>query len=66
MVEWANVHNAWMGSRVTSEVKTEIDAVTRAHGQPIAFLTADWASLFLQFRVWLGVSIRDGKLPSQM
>ena len=64
-VEWANVHNAWLASKVNVEVKTKVEAVTRAHGQPITLLTADWASLIVQFKTQYGMSIHDAKLPAQ-
>ena len=49
-VEWANIHNAWLAVKVNHEVKTRVDAVARAHGQPIQYLTADWASMLVQFK----------------
>ena len=64
-VEWANVHNAWLASKVNVEVKTKVEAVTRAHGQPITLLTADWASLIVQFKTQYGMSIHDAKPPAQ-
>ena len=47
------------------EAKTKVDAVTLAHGQPITFLTVDWASLIIQFKMHYGMSIHDAKLPAQ-
>ena len=64
-MEWTIVHNAWLASRVNVEVKAKVDAVIRAHGQPITFLTADWASLIVQFKMHCGMSIHDVKLPAQ-
>ena len=34
-VEWANIHNARLAVKVNQEVKSKVDAVARAHGQPI-------------------------------
>ena len=48
--EWSKIHKAWLQSKVTAEVKVKVDAVTRAHGQPIQFLSSDWASLVVQFK----------------
>ena len=47
-VEWANIHNA----------------VARAHGQPIQYLTADRASMLVQFKKQYGLNIHDAKLPA--
>ena len=49
-VEWANIHNAWLAAKVNHEVKTKVDAVARAHGQPIQYLAADWASVLFQLK----------------
>ena len=64
-VEWANIHNAWLASKVNLEVKTRVDAVARAHGQPIQYLTKDWASMLFQFKTQYGLNIHEAKLPSQ-
>ena len=57
-VEWAKNHNAWLASKVNLEVKTRVDAVARAHGQPIQYLTKDWASILFQFKTQYGLKIR--------
>ena len=67
-VEWANIHNAWLASKVNLEVKTRVDAVARAHGQPIQYLTKDWASMLFQFKntIWAEHTRREvanTKLP---
>ena len=64
-VEWANIHNAWSASKVNLEVKTKVDAVARAHGQPIQYLTKDWASMLFQFKTQYGLNTHEAKLPSQ-
>ena len=64
-VGWANIHNAWLASKVNLEVKTRVDAVARAHGQPIQYLTKDWASTLFQFKTQYGLNIHEAKLPSQ-
>ena len=58
-VKWANIHNAWLSVKVNQEVKSKVDAVARAHGQPIQYLTADWASMIFQFKQQHGMSIHD-------
>ena len=62
--EWANTHNAWLAAKVNLEVKTRVDAVARAHGQPIQNLTKDRASMLLQFKTQYGLNIHEAKLPS--
>ena len=64
-VEWANIHNAWLAVKVNQEVKSKVDAVVRALGQPIQHLTADWASMIFQFKQQNGMNIHDAKLPAQ-
>ena len=63
--DWAKVHNAWLSAKVNVDVKTKVDAVSRAHGQPITFFTADWARLVVQFTLQYWMSIYDATLPSQ-
>ena len=65
-VEWANIRNAWLAVKVNHEVKTRVDAVARAHGQHIQYLTADWASMLVQFKKkQYGLNIHEAKLPAQ-
>ena len=64
-VESANIHNAWLSVKVKQEVKTKVEAAARAHGQPIQYLTADWASMIFQFKQQYGLNIHDAKLPAQ-
>ena len=42
-----------------------VDAVARAHRQPIQYLTKDWASMLFQFKTQCGLNIHEAKLPSQ-
>ena len=64
-VEWANIHNAWLAAKVNHEVKTRVDAVAQAHGQPIQYPTKDWASMLFQFKTQYVLNIHEVKLPSQ-
>ena len=64
-VKWAHIHNAWLASKVNLEVKTRMDAVARAHGQPSQHLTKEWASMMFQFKTQHGLNIQEVKLPSQ-
>ena len=59
VVEWTNKHNAWLAAKVNLEVKTRVDAVARAHGQPIQYLTKDWASMLLQLKTQYGLNIHE-------
>ena len=61
-VDWANIHNAWLAVKVNHEVKTRVDAVARAHGQPIQYLTADWASMLVQFKKKYGLKHTQGEV----
>ena len=53
--EWANIHKAWLQVKVYGEVRVKVDAVPRALGQPISFLTADRAYLVVQVKPKFGV-----------
>ena len=64
-VGWANIHNAWLSVKVSQEVKSKVDAVGRAYGQPIQYLTLDWASMIFQFKQQYWMNIHDAKLPAQ-
>ena len=48
--EWAKLNMVWKQARITCDTKDRVDAVKRAHGEPVSFLTADWVSLLRQFR----------------
>ena len=51
--------------KVNQEVKSKVDAFARAYGQPIQYLTADWASVIFQFKQQYGMNFHDAKLPAQ-
>ena len=62
--EWAKLNMVWKQARITCDTKDRVDAVKRAHGEPVSFLTADWVSLLRQFKQQRG-KIQDSELPAQ-
>ena len=65
-VEWANIHNAWLAAKVNLEVETRVDAIARAHKQPIQDLTRDWASMLFQFKTQYGLNIHEAIAITQL
>ena len=61
--EWAKLNMVWKQARITCDTKDRVDAVKRAHGEPVSFLTADWTSL-LREKQQRG-KIQDNELPAQ-
>ena len=51
--------------KLVFQVKAPVDAVSRAHGQPISFLIADCAALLVQFKKKFGITIHNAKLFTQ-
>ena len=43
--EMAKMVKAWNSAKVQAEAKTKVDAVAKAHGEPISMLKCDWVSL---------------------
>ena len=62
--EWAKLNMVWKQTRITCDTKDRVDAVKRAHGEPVSFLTADWTSLLREFKQQRG-KIQDNELPAQ-
>ena len=62
--EWAKLNMVWKQARITCDTKDRVDAVKRAHGEPVSFLTADWVSLLREFKQQRG-KIQDSELPAQ-
>ena len=63
--EMAQLIAAWEESKIQSETKNRVDAVARAHGEPISHLPADWESIMKGFRQEYGARIPEYYLPSQ-
>ena len=64
-LEIAKLVKAWRTSSLQAEVKSKVDAVQKAHGEPIQMLSEDWASLMRQFKEKFGRNIHASKLPAQ-
>ena len=63
--EMAKMVKAWNSAKVQAEVKTNVDAVAKAHGEPISMLKCDWVSLMTRFGDQHGDNIHETKLPAQ-
>ena len=63
--ELAQLIAAWEESKVQCETKTKVDAVARAHGEPISHLPADWESIMKGYKQKHGANIPEYYLPSQ-
>ena len=57
------VITAWLQAHVQSETKLEVDAIAKAHGEPISMPTADCTSFMVQFNKQYGDDILDERLP---
>ena len=55
----------WNQAKLQSEAKQKVDAVTRAHGEPITMLACDWVSLMNQFKSKYIMQIHETRLPAQ-
>ena len=63
--EMAKMVKAWNSAKVQAEVKTKVDAVAKAHGEPISMLKCDWVSLMTRFGDQHGDSIHETRPPAQ-
>ena len=48
-LELTKIFKAWSTAKVQSDTKRKVDAVQKAHGEPVMLLSEDWASLIRQF-----------------
>ena len=53
-LEFAKISKAWSSAKIAAETKEKIDAVHRAHGEPVQMLEGDWVSLIRAFKVKYG------------
>ena len=44
-LEFAKISKAWNSAKNNAETKQKIDAIHRAHGEPVQMLEGDWANL---------------------
>ena len=58
--EKAKMVKVWNSGKVQAEVKTKVDAVAKAHGEPISMLKCDWVSLMTRFGDQHGDNILEG------
>ena len=67
-LELAKISKAWSTAKVQADTKRKVDAVQKAHGepvqQPVQLLSKDWASLMRQFKKKYG-KMHPSKLPGQ-
>ena len=64
-LEFAKISNAWSSAKITAETKQKIDALHRAHGEPVQMLEGDWGNLKLAFKIKYGKQIHPSRLPAQ-
>ena len=53
-LEFAKISKAWSSAKIAAGTKEKIDAVHRAHGEPVQMLEGDWVSLIRAFKVKYG------------
>ena len=63
--EMAKVIASWKESRIQSETKTKVDAVARAHGEPVSYLPSEWVKILKTFKDKYGQRIPEYYLPAQ-
>ena len=64
-IEVAKLVKAWRSASLQAETKAKVDAIQKAHGEPVQMLSEDWASLMRQFKEKFGRHIHSSKLPAQ-
>ena len=63
--EMAKLLGAWRTARTQNDVKLNVDAAAKAHGEPVAMLAMDWNSLMVQFIAKYGTDLCEEDLPAQ-
>ena len=63
-LELSKLITAWTAARTQAEAKQRVDAVQKAHGEPVVMLPADWSGLIDQFKAKYGTYLHDQQLPS--
>ena len=63
--EMAKMVKAWNSAKIQADIKTKVDAVAKAHGEPVSMLKCDWISLMTRFGDQHGDNIHESRLPAQ-
>ena len=64
-LELARISKAWSSAKIAAETKQKIDAIHRAHGEPVQMLEGDWANMIRAFKLKYGKQIHPSRLPAQ-
>ena len=54
-----------INSNIAAKTKRKIDAIPRAHGEPVQMLEGDWANLIRAIKIKYGKQIHPSRLPAQ-
>ena len=63
--EMAKVIASWKESRIQSETNAKVDAVARAHGEPVSYLPSEWVKILKTFKDKHGQRIPEYYFPEQ-
>ena len=63
--ELGRLLTVWNTAKIQRDTKVHIEAVHKAHGEPISMFTADWTSLIRTFKAKYGNNIHPSRLPAQ-
>ena len=63
--EMAKMVKAWNSAKVQADIKTKVDAVAKAHGEPVSMLKCDWISLMTRFCDQHGDNVHESRLLAQ-
>ena len=63
--EMAKVIASWKESRLQSDTKAKVDAVARAHGEPVSYLPSEWVKMLKTFKDRYGQRIPEYYLPAR-
>ena len=56
---------AWKQGNGHTATKMKVDAVARARGEPVVFLSTDWEGVGTGFKNKVGTNLDDTRLPGQ-
>ena len=62
--EMSKLISAWKEGRLQQDTKEKVDAVSRAHGEPVSRLPEDWEAVMEAFQKKYGRDIPEDRLPS--